>query len=268
MAAKIAGIKTLATPHGFENAKDLKLQTFIWLGSRTLKYFDTVAPLSDELVSDMRKIGIPMDKIHLIRNGVDLEELEAVRNVTREHRQLSDAKSIGYVGQMAYRKNLGDLLRAFDLLYHDHKNVHLILIGDGPIRQELEDRTKSMGLTNQVKFLGYRTDRLRIIKGLDLFCMTSSLEGIPRCMMEAMALEVPVVAFNIPGVNKLIIQGKTGLMAPFGNVKELKQCIERVLFDGNFSKEIAFNGRNHVIKNFSAQLMADEYTHLYQELII
>ena len=80
-------------------------------------------------------------------------------------------------------------------------------------------------------------------------------------------MEVPVAAYNIPGVDKLIVPGKTGLMAEFGHVEKLKQCWERLLFDGNFSAQIAPNGRKHVVDNFSAQRMAEEYTRLYREMV-
>lgn len=267
IAAKIAGIKAIATPHGFENAKDIKLQTFIRLGCLAFKYFDRVAPLSEELRTEILRMRVNPHKIRLIRNGVDLEEIESERKkayppIYPDHGE----KRIGYVGQMASRKNVADLIRAFDLLYQAHKNIRLILIGDGPQRQELEELAGSLASSSQIQFLGYRKDRLRLVKELDLFTMTSSLEGIPRCLMEAMALEVPVAAYRIPGVDKLIIHEKTGLMADFGQVEELRNCWERLLFDGTLAQEMARNGREHIVRNFSAQRMAYEYTTLYQEV--
>jgi len=269
IAARLTGIKAVSTPHGFENAKDLKLQMFIRLGCLMLRYFDRVAPLSEELEDDMHRIGVASYKIRRIMNGVDLDEIESERKINR-HPIYSDPgeKRIGYVGQMIYRKNLGDIIKTFDLLYRDHKNIRLILIGDGPMKSELEDMAKTLPSSLQIEFLGYRADRLKIMKELNLFCMTSSLEGIPRCMMEAMALGIPVAAYNIPGVDKLIIHEKTGLMAEFGQPELLKECWKRLLFDNNFSAKTALTGRNHVIKNFSAKRMAEEYSLLYQDMII
>jgi glycosyltransferase involved in cell wall biosynthesis len=269
IAARIVGIKSVATPHGFENAPDLKLQAFIRLGCLALKHFDCVAPLSEELRSDMKNIKVRTEKIHLIMNGVDLEEIESERNRLSSSPLYPERneKRIGYLGQIAYRKNVDDLLKTFDLLYQDHKNIRLILIGDGAKRSELEEKAKSMPSSSQIEFLGYRDDRLRFLKEMDLFSMTSSLEGIPRCMMEAMAMEVPVASYNIPGVDKLIIHKKTGLLAEFGHVEDLKKCWEQLLFDGKFSAQMARNGRKHVIENFSAKRMAEEYTKLYQDMV-
>lgn len=268
IVSAMTGIKHVATPHGFENDPELKLRFYAYLACLTYRHIEWVAPLSEELVSDMHGIKVSPDKIRLIMNGVDLEEIESERN---KHTPFvfpdPNEKKIGYVGQMIYRKNVGDLIKIFDLLYQEYKNIRLILIGDGPIRGKLEQEARSMASSTRIEFMGYREDRLRIVKELDLFCMTSSLEGIPRCMMEAMAMKVPVVAYDIPGVDKLIIHEKTGLMADFGQLGEMKQHWKRLLFDKEFSSRIARNGREHVVEKFSARRMAEEYTEFYEEIL-
>ena len=75
---------------------------------------------------------------------------------------------------------------------------------------------------------------------------------------------IPSVAFRIPGVDKLIIHGVTGLMADYGNVEELKKCWEKLLLDDEYSYQIAENGKQHVLNNFSAQRMAEEYVEMFQ----
>ncbi len=266
--AKLAGIKSIATPHGFENSKDIKLQLFIRIGCFALKNFDRVAPLSEELESDMKKVRVSSDKIVVIKNGVDLGEIELERKrVSSPLLHSKNGKTIGYIGQMISRKNVIDLIKTFDLLYKEHKGIRLVLIGDGQKRIELENYAKTLTSFPKIEFLGYRDDRLRLLKEIDLFCMTSSLEGIPRCMMEAMAMEISVAAYNIPGVDKLIIHGETGLMADFGDINGLKQCWEQILFDGGFAMKLGQNGRKHVLNNYSAKRMADEYTKIYQEIM-
>jgi glycosyltransferase involved in cell wall biosynthesis len=268
IAARVAGIKVLATPHGFENSKDLKLRFFIYMGCMSLKCCDSIAPLSEELLSDMQKIGVNSSKIRLIMNGVDLDEIESINQNKSSHSIMKRKfKNIGYVGQMAYRKNVADLIRTFDSLYKTYKNIRLLLIGDGPMKDELEKMAGKMASSSQIKFLGYRTDRLEIVKGLDLFSMTSSLEGIPRCMMEAMALGTPVAAYNIPGVDKLILNEQTGLMADLGDVEGLKKCWQRLLFNDGFAERIAKNGRDYILEKYSAGRMADEYLELYEEIL-
>ncbi len=264
VAGRIAGIKVIATPHGFENSADRKLRMFIKLGTMSFRCFDRVVPLSEELKSDVMGFRVPSEKIRLIKNGVDLLEISTELK-SHDSKAFADSveKNIGYVGQLASRKNVGDLIKTFDLLFEEHKNIRLILIGDGPMREALEKYARSLRSSDQIDFLGYRENRLKIVNKLDLFCMTSSLEGIPRCMMEAMAMGKPVAAFNIPGVDKLIIDGKTGLMAEFGDVPGLKECLKRLLFNQKLADEFAQNGQAHIHKNYSAHRMASEYEKLY-----
>lgn len=268
IAGRMAGVKTVATPHGFENAKNLKLQMFIRLGCLALKHFHRVAPLSDDLLKDMRRIGVPPGRVKLIMNGVDLQEVEDEKASTAPllYRHTSD-RLIGYVGQIAHRKNVVAMVRAFDRLHAEMPNTRLLLVGDGAQRAELQTLAGGLASAGNIEFLGYRNDRLRLVKELDIFTMTSSLEGIPRCMMEAMALGRPVAAFNIPGVDKLVLPEHTGLLAPFGDEEGLKNCWKRLLTDASLAERLAKNGQHHVTTHFSALRMAREYTDLFRELV-
>jgi glycosyltransferase involved in cell wall biosynthesis len=266
-AARIAGVKVLATPHGFENAKDLKLKLFIRLGCFALKHADIVAPLSEDLEYNIQKINIQPQKVKLIINGVDLSEIEDERAKQTNPLYSSEEKIIGYVGQMAHRKNVKALIEAFDLLFQENNKVRLLLIGDGPQKKELQAKTKTLSSSNNIHFLGYRDDRLQFVKQMDLFAMTSSLEGIPRSMMEAMAMGIPVTAFLIPGIDKLIIDRRTGLLAQFGDVEGLKINLQLILSDRQFAQKIGQAGRKHILENFSARRMADEYAALYRSML-
>lgn len=271
IAARLTGIRAVSTPHGFENADDVKLRLFIKTGCLSFRLFDRVVPLSDALKKNVHTMKVREEKIRLIRNGVDLREIESVRLNGKEFQLTEEScgkKKIGYVGQLAHRKNVDDLLTCFDLLYRENPNILLYLVGDGPMRAVLEKRAKSLACSKNILFFGYRTDRLRIMRHFDLFSMTSTLEGIPRCMMEAMALGIPVAAYNIPGVDQLIIHGKTGLMAKFGDIGELAQCWKKILFDQNLSAKLAVSGRDFVKAHFSGERMAKEYSDLYRDITV
>ena len=268
VAARIAGIKAVATPHGFENARDIKLQMFIKAGCMALKYFDAVAPLSDELLMDMKRIGVNKARIRLIQNGVDLDEIASAASSGRMAMgsEKSAFRKIGYIGQMASRKNITDLIKTFDLLYQDDRHVQLMLIGDGPQKEALQKMATALPSAENILFLGYRKDRLELLRDMDMFSMTSSLEGIPRCMMEAMAMGVPVAAFDIPGVDKLIVNKKTGLSVKFGDIRGLADCWKTFLSDPAYAGQIGMNGKQHVFTHYSAFRMASEYLDLYKRL--
>ena len=108
MAARKAGIPCVVTPHGFENAADLKLRFFIWLGCQSMRFAGKVVPLSKQLMSDVEKFNISSDKLVYIQNGVDLSEVEAVRQTKTD--KPKEKKTIGFVGQMISRKNIKAIL--------------------------------------------------------------------------------------------------------------------------------------------------------------
>jgi len=262
LAARKAGIPCIVTPHGFENTKDIKLRLFIWLGCQAMRFATKVVPLSEQLLQDCQRMGISNDLIQYIQNGVDLTEVE---EQTEPERNSSTEKRIGFIGQMISRKNIIDLLDIFDALHTKHPNTRLILLGDGDQRKKLEQHAQTLASKNHIDFLGFRNDRLELLKSFDLFAMTSTLEGIPRCLMEATAAEIPVAAYDIPGIDQLITHNKTGLLSPLGDKQQLLAHWETLLFEPDTAKRLSTAARNYVYAHYSAQRMANEYTELFEQ---
>jgi len=266
IAARKAGIKCVVTPHGFENVKDPKLRFFIWLGCKAMGFAERVVPLSPQLMEDSRRMGVKGKKLVYIQNGVDLSEVEEQRQLENPLRQENGEKRIGFIGQMISRKNINDILTIFETLSTQHNNLRLIFVGDGDQRAQLEDYAKSLKSSSKIEFLGFRDDRLKLLQSFDLFVMTSTLEGIPRCLMEACAMGVPVAAYNIPGIDQLITHEKTGLLAKPGEIKTLTTYWEKLLFDNQSAIDLAENARQYVHTHYSAKRMADEYLELFSSL--
>ena len=264
-AARKAGIPCVVTPHGFENAADFKLRAFIWLGCQSMKYADKVVPLSKQLMADVKTFNIAESKLAYIQNGVDLSEVEAVR-LTKSERVPSNLKTIGFVGQMISRKNITAILDTFDRLYAKRQDIKLVLLGDGEDRPSLEVYAKTLSSADAIDFLGFRNDRLQLLRDFDLFVMTSTLEGIPRCLMEACAMEIPVSAYNIAGIDQLITHEDSGLLATLHDSQQLEQDWVRLLDDTVYAEELAANAKAFVEKHFSAQRMANEYYDLFKQL--
>ena len=264
LAARKAGIPCVITPHGFSSGMDFKLRVFSWLGGKALRYATRVVPLSTELVRGCERLGVPKNKIVYIQNGVDLSEVEAQ---TRPERDPDDEKRIGFVGQLISRKNILDLLDVFDALHAKHPKTRLVILGDGAQRSALEAHAQTLASKDHIEFLGFRNDRLELLKSFDLFAMTSSLEGIPRCLMEAQAAEIPVAAYDISGVDQLVTHGETGLLAPLGNKEQLLADWETILFDPETANRLAGAAKAHVYEHYSAHRMAYEYTTLFQEVV-
>jgi len=266
IAARKAGIRCVSTPHGFENARDLKLRLFIWLGCKAMGFADRVVPLSPQLMEDSRNVGVRQSKLEYIQNGVDLSEVDEQRLKANPMKVANGIKRIGFVGQMISRKNIHDILDIFESISRDHDNLKLVFVGDGDQRKELEEYASHLDSRDRIEFLGFRDDRLELLQSFDLFVMTSTLEGIPRCLMEACAMGIPVAAYDIPGIDQLITHEQTGLLAPLKDKQTLQGYWERLLFDVEYATKIAEHARDFVQTHYSANRMAREYLDLFTRL--
>ncbi|GEA10509.1 hypothetical protein KUL49_08840 [Alteromonas sp. KUL49] len=167
---------------------------------------------------------------------------------------------------MISRKNITALLDCFDNLYKKRQDVELVLLGDGEDRPSLETYAATLPSKDAIKFLGFRNDRLQLLRDFDIFVMSSTLEGIPRCLMEACAMEIPVSAYDIAGVDQLITHKESGLLAPLHDKAQLLADWETILDDPEYAQTLATNAKDYVEQNFSAKRMAEEYMSLFESL--
>ncbi len=267
IAARIAGIKIVSTPHGFGEPSDFKLKVFIKLGKLAQKFCDAVVPLSEQLMDEMKEAGVANKKIHFIRNAVDLKEVEEYRVKKKVEKNSNQKLKIGYIGQIIPRKKVSHILNIYNEIWLENKNIEIQLLGDGESCAEMKVLAEKLPCAESIHFLGFRNDRLELLSQFDLFVMTSSDEGIPRCLMEAIAMETPVAAYNISGIDQLVMHEETGLLAKYGDQETLKQYWLKLLNDKNYAETLAKQGRKFVTERYSGQRMATEYTSLYQTLL-
>jgi len=212
LAVRGTRCKIVSTPHGWSRKADFKLWCYEMLDRVVFPFFDAVVPLSEDLYLPLKRIPCLNGKLRLIRNGVDLAESDSVTEPAFELVEWREegAFVVGYIGQLIPRKGLDVLLGALALL--PEIPWRLAIVGEGPERQALEEQARSLGIAEGVRFFGFREDRLRFLRGFNVFVLPSRLEGIPRCLMEAMAAGVPVIASDIPGCTALVAHGKTGML--------------------------------------------------------
>lgn len=262
LAARLAGCPVLTTPHGWSLDDDWKLKMYERLDRFSFSFMDMVCPLSPDLAAGLTGTIAPA-KMRLILNGVDIDEIRRASPAEKSH---PDAFIIGYIGQLIERKDLPTLLTAFHSLRTERDNLRLIIIGDGPARQGLEAECQRLGMSDQIDFLGYRPDAASWLKTFDLFVLPSQLEGIPRCIMEALAAAIPVVATDIPGNKDLVSHQLTGLLYPVGDSPELARCISYMIDHPVEARQMAKNGNLKVIAEYSNRKMAAEYATIYHSL--
>jgi glycosyltransferase involved in cell wall biosynthesis len=192
----------------------------------------------------------------VIANGVDIGEFEGLK------KQKFRTKIITMVAVMSSQKDHITLVRAMKELKKKVGNVRLVLVGDGPKRQEIEEEVVKLGIKDSVKFLinAPRKEVLQAFKDTDAYVLSTNGEGLSRSILEAMAAKVPVVATDVSGNSGFIKDKENGLLVPLGDERQMAVAIERLLKDKNLAKRLtkkAFDGiqAKHSIGNTIKQYL-------------
>jgi glycosyltransferase involved in cell wall biosynthesis len=268
-ASRGTSCRLVTTPHGWSIDAGYALKLYEAMDRVAFRWFDAVVPLSQDLYTGLSGV-VGSNRLKMIPNGVDVSEIDAVSGPSPEALAWRERAElvVGYIGQLIARKRLDVLLRAFaSLSLEEGRPTRLAIVGEGDQRASLEALAHSLGISERVSFLGYRADRLEILKGFDVFALPSRLEGVPRCLMEAMAARVPVVASDIPGSRELLGFGEAGLLFPLDDVSALTARLAESAREAVWTR-LAATGRERVLSEYSATAMALQYTELYRELSV
>ena len=174
---------------------------------------------------------------------------------------------VGMVSKLWEGKGHAVLIEAFKLLKEKIKDAKLVIVGEGYLYDELLKMVDTNGLRESVLFTGFQMNVSEIIATFDVAVLPSFFEGMGRVLLEAMAMEKPVVATRVGGIPDLIDQGINGLLVRPGNVKELAEALEEVLSDRKFARQMGREGRKRIKGQFSADAMVQSIDRVYRELL-
>jgi len=198
-----------------------------------LSRFTDAAIAVSESVKDActGKRRIPRDRLMVMHNGVPLESFRVPRTdeINAEKRRLgiaADHKVIGTVGKLRREKGLEFLLRSGRKTLQAVPKTYFLLVGDGPLRGELEDLTRELEIEDKVIFAGFRQNPSVMLSLMDIYAMPSLTEGSPLALLEAMAMGRPIVASKVGGLKEILDDGETGLLvAPEDSVALAEKLI-------------------------------------------
>lgn len=276
-AAWLAGTPIIVhTVHGWsfhDYMSPLMRRVFLWLERRMAACTNAfVVVSSHDMQKGLReKIGKP-EQYHRIRSAIPLEEFDPVR-VSREQvrQELGlplDAPVLGNVGRFSPQKNPLAWVRVASIVAHNLPKCHFLLIGDGPLRAQVEEQLVKEGIAERTILTGLRRDVPRMLAAMDVFLLTSLWEGLPRVIPQALAMQVPVVAQRVGGVAEAILHNEMGYLCYPGDLEELaKRCVE-LLQNGHLRREMGRRGREHVLKEFPQQQMIEQLAALYENLLV
>lgn len=278
VAKETLGKKLVATPH--TPSSSASFHSLVYerpiTGKPRLKWMqkraDAFVAISREIESDLIRLGFPKRKISYIPNGIDTRRFSPVspqeRTVLRRDLGLPDGQLISFVGRLVERKQVDVLLQAFKGIREaGFDNTSLVVLGDGPQLQPLQQMAADLGIAGRVFFLGARLNTDAYLKASDLFVLPSSSEGMPIALLEAMSTGVACVGSRIGGIVDLIQEGVHGLMAASGDQKELQQKIETLLQSADLREELGGNARRLVVDRFAMSNTAQTYLDLYRNVL-
>ena len=200
------------------------------------------------------------DFIKVIHNGIDTsQKVDYPRDqVIREYNLPKERKFVGIFGRLVKQKQHHVFLEIARKIKNELPQVRFLIIGDGPLKQELDDTAKELGLENEVIFISHLSNPFPLYTVCDVVLLTSEEEGFPNVVMEAMLSAKPVVAFNVGGVGELIETDKTGFITRPDNQQEMFLKAIELLKNPQLCQEIGQNARKYVLENLSLDKMIDQ----------
>jgi len=265
LAGRLAGIKLrLCAIHTFdESASKAVLEK---LTSRFATRYVVAPEALKKFCVD--RYSIPPDKILVIWNGIRFEKTQTDRKPMLDKLGLAPGlKIIGAIGRLHREKGQDILLRSFSRLTGEFPELRLVIVSDGPERQNLEALAKSLGVGERVIFTGFVPEPEKYFSVFDLFVLPSRIEAMPMILMQAMAHAKPIVATNVGGVSELIDDNKTGILTPAEDESSMSRSIARILSDPELSKQLGAGAKMKAQKEFSLDKMIEAYRKLYVDLL-
>lgn len=267
IAGRLAGVKVVA------HCRDELKQTRV---DRLLVRFQTVfmhriITVADRIRELFLRAGCPPNKVVTIHNGVDTRVFDPARVHIAADVDWSACQGktvLGIIAMFDRCKGHWYLFQACARLKHlGVDNWHCLVVGDGREREAISREVNDLGLTKEVVFLGYRRNVAEILKGIDVVVIPSEQEAFPRVALEAMAMEVPVVASSVGGLPEAVEQGVTGILVPPRDIEALANALRELIGKPERRREMGQRGRQRVERLFSLEENVRRTKQVYREVL-
>ena len=258
-------ILVIATNHTYKKTT-FKERIYAFIDSRILRFFNQVTAVSESTKFEVIGNGIAADTVPIIDNGVDLSKLQYENSavVLRHELNLPSTTILGgVVASLTPEKAHTDLFAAMKTICQAGTDFSLVVLGDGPLRENLQQVVLNLGLSERVFFLGHRGDVLSWLSAIDIFILPSHLEGLPMALLEAMGIGLPVVATSVGSIPKVINDGENGFIVPPGQPELLSEKISILINNASMRYEFGAAARQTVESCYSSSVMAQQYEKLY-----
>ncbi len=245
-------------------------QKLIMLADRTCGRWlqHRVVAVTDELAGRLNSI-YPTEHIHIIENGIDVEALSQL-----EKKQTDDDSGgqktfhIGIAGRLVQIKRVDLFIETAARFTADHPDIRVRfhIYGDGPLLATLSSQVATADLTDIVHFQGHTDSIHEALSGLDALLMTSDHEGLPMVLLEAMALQLPIIAHSTGGITQLLDDGNCGMLVAEQNSADYAAALFRLCSDDDYRQQLIGNASERVANRYSSGQNAENYLALYHSL--
>lgn len=208
----------------------------------------------------------PLDRIVVIPNGIDLGRVTGEPAGERPSIP-GTGPIVGTIGRLSWKKGQKDLVAAAAMVLARVPEARFVLVGDGPLGDELRRQVVELGIADRVHFLGAVADGARLLPLLDVFVLPSHIEGMSNGLIEAMAAGRPIVATDAGGNAEVVLDGQTGFIVPPRNPLCLAEAVVTLLKDPERARAMSAAGRVRAREHFSDGLMVSRLEGLYRTLL-
>jgi len=257
---KIPSLKYVQYLNGGSLSRELRR----WILTKKTERFIAV---STEMVQALLKAGIAPENLALISNGIELTA-PCITNPSALRKQVSgdsEGPVVLFVGRLVKEKGLDRLLRVWASL-PGHETMLLLIVGDGPLKEDLESQAKKLRLLPSVRFLGHQADVSKFYSIADLFVLPSKTEGMSNSLLEAMAAGLPVVASNVGGNKDVIKDQQSGFLVDWEDTKLCAGILLTLLSDAELRQQIG-NAARRQVSAFAMGDVAERYHDLYHAVL-
>lgn len=258
-----SGVPIVATNHLWKIAS-LKSKIYRWVDVQVLKRVDRVVGVSRDIVSEMKGLGISC--CEFVANGVDTAHFFPKPKSKRllDECNIDNGTFIfGMISSLTEEKNHVFVLDALSAV---QGNFVLLIVGDGPLRQQLQQKVQALGLDNKVFFLGKRRDIGDLHSIINVYLLPSKAEGMPISLLEAMSCGKAVIASAVGENTHIIHHLENGLLLSPTDLRQLVNYMNMLVHDEALVERLGYNARITVENNFSSQEMAKNYCKIYDSL--
>jgi glycosyltransferase involved in cell wall biosynthesis len=262
-------MRLVTTVHGWVH-RTARTPFYYKFDQLCLPRYERVICVSDDLLEMCLSLGVPAKKCLLLENSIDVEAYARKHSVQEARANLFLSQSgflVGAVGRLAAEKGFDLLIRSISALVSRGLDVRLAIIGEGSERKNLESLAAELGISDRVFLPGWQSDVREYFEAMDVFALSSHREGLPNVLLEAMALEVPVVATRVNGVPRLVQDGRNGLLIEPGDVEALTTALVELLKNRSLRDDFAREARHNVETRYSFTTRIHRLKRIYDELL-